>query len=55
MVQLAGENKKGQWERQAEAVNRNGPAFRVSCGLTRGFEQVPSSVNGNDSHRADLC
>ena len=49
MAQFVGESKKGQWEGQTEAVDRKGPAFRVSCELMCGFEQVPSSVNGNDS------
>ena len=55
MVQFVGESKKGQWEGQAEAVDRNSPAFRVSCELMCGFEQVLSSVNGNDSYHAALC
>ena len=33
VVQFVGESKKGQWEGQAEAVDRNSPAFRVSCEL----------------------
>lgn len=55
VVQFVGESKKGQWEGQAEAVDRNSPAFRVSCELMCGFEQVLSSVNGNDSYHAALC
>lgn len=55
VAQFVGESKKGQWEGQAEAVDRKGPAFRVSCELMCGFEQVRSSVNGNDSYQAALC
>ena len=55
VVQFVGESKKGQWEGQAEAVDRNSPALRVSCELMCGFEQVLSSVNGNDSYHAALC